>query len=103
MDSEILLLALPALAKASMQSNELKQTFFILLRYWLASHRERIQKSECKEHDLLIAFPSQQSIEELFSAAQVATENPNEQGAIEMIVARGAISFAPSEWLLRNH
>ena len=84
-----------------MQSEELKQTLFVLLRYWLASHRERIQKGECKEHDLLIAFPSLRSIEELFSAARKTAESPSEQGAIEMIVARGVISLAPSEWLLR--
>jgi hypothetical protein len=97
-NSEVFLLALPALTRAVEKDEALKLTYFVLIRYWMAFTEERSAARHKRPNRLF--YPGEEAVKKLLHAARLATETPTEDAALEMIIMRGAIGFAPTEWML---
>lgn len=97
-NSEVFLLAVPALTRAVEKDEGLKTTYFVLMRYWLAFTEERAAARHEKPNQLF--YPCEEAVKKLLHAARMATETPTEDAALEAIITRQAINFSPAEWML---
>ena len=100
-NSEVFLLALPALARAADKTSELKQTFFVLMRYWLSFPDERNSARSATGNRLF--YPGEDVVKALIHAARMASISPTEDAALEMIITRHAVTFSPAAWMQGCH
>ena len=92
-NSEVLLDAMPALARAVRKDDSHKLTLFLLINHWLTSYQQRIEPSH-------LPCPKKEDVSAFLSLARKHSETPVEDGAIETIIARDPEVFNAVEWVL---